>query len=461
MTRPSSHRRDDGNPDYDDELPAKRPRLDNGDGSGFVDPTSQPSLSAARDVPPNIFETGNANAIRAYIAEQKQHYDTLYTQHRPHVPHGTVEKYTDAVARESESRHQAIRDLVSGSRYHEKADKLYNRADWNEEHARGIEQNANTLKTTAYQQADQARNQARTQADQDCDQAYAQADQDCEQAYTQAGNAQNDAYMQADQARDQARTQADQARDQAYTQADQARNQTYAQANQARTQADQDWHQACTQADDARDQVYAQADEARDQAYTQAEVQADHSVQQVPVFDRERDRFEHRAAELDERFDEGQKAYEFHLGQAKQAETQIAGLEQQYPEASSAGGKSRAWALLSRELDTTGAPSKYAVPARDDGNQLVYDFASLDVSMDELGNIRSKLNNAIELARNAISQLSEAQGKTTEGSQTRYQEIINTNRLLIDGIDRALLALQNNTEEMNSRQQHEAAQYAQ
>ena len=410
MTRPSSHRRDDGNPDYDDELPAKRPRLDNGDGSGFVDPTSQPSLSAARDVPPNIFETGNANAIRAYIAEQKQHYDTLYTQHRPHVPHGTVEKYTDAVARESESRHQAIRDLVSGSRYHEKADKLYNRADWNEEHARGIEQNANTLKTTAYQQADQARNQARTQADQDCDQAYAQADQDCEQACTQA---------------------------------------------------DQDCEQVYAQAEQARDQVYAQADEARDQAYTQAEVQADHSVQQVPVFDRERDRFEHRAAELDERFDEGQKAYEFHLGQAKQAETQIAGLEQQYPEASSAGGKSRAWALLSRELDTTGAPSKYAVPARDDGNQLVYDFASLDVSMDELGNIRSKLNNAIELARNAISQLSEAQGKTTEGSQTRYQEIINTNRLLIDGIDRALLALQNNTEEMNSRQQHEAAQYAQ
>ncbi|WP_421841024.1 hypothetical protein [Mycobacterium sp.] len=190
-------------------------------------------------------------------------------------------------------------------------------------------------------------------------------------------------------------------------------------------------------------------------------MQADHSVQQVPVFDRERDRFEHRAAELDERFDEGQKAYEFHLGQAKQAETQIAGLEQQYPEASSAGGKSRAWALLSRELDTTGAPSKYAVPARDDGNQLVYDFASLDVSMDELGNIRSKLNNAIELARNAISRLSEAQGKTTEGSQTRYQEIINTNRLLIDGIDRVLRALRNNTEEMNSRQQHEAAQYAQ
>ncbi|WP_421841026.1 hypothetical protein [Mycobacterium sp.] len=285
MTRPSSHRRDDGNPDYDDELPAKRPRLDNGDGSGFVDPTSQPSLSAARDVPPNIFETGNANAIRAYIAEQKQHYDTLYTQHRSHVPHSTVEKYTDAVARESESRHQAIRDLVSGSRYHEKADKLYNRADWNEEHARGIEQNANTLKTTAYQQADQARDQvyaqaeqardqvyaqaeqardqAYAQAEQDCDQAYAQADQDCEQAYTQAGNAQNDAYMQADadcvrayaqadQARNQARTQADQARNQAYTQANQDWHQTYAQANQARTQADQDWHQACTQADEAR-----------------------------------------------------------------------------------------------------------------------------------------------------------------------------------------------------------------
>lgn len=49
MTQPSSHWRDDVDPDYDGEPPAKWPRFDNGASPVFIDPTTAPNLTTEED----------------------------------------------------------------------------------------------------------------------------------------------------------------------------------------------------------------------------------------------------------------------------------------------------------------------------------------------------------------------------------------------------------------------------